>query len=135
MATTDKWISRLEPGGETKSIFDRPAGSPTEYSAKIAALLTEDRLPPLGPGTPNERVREQLASLQLDAAFAPHTVRDRDMASACLAGLWLYHDLIDQAHTIAQDIDTPEGSYWHGLVHRREPDFGNAKYWFRRVGN
>jgi hypothetical protein len=56
------------------------------------------------------------------------------MARACLAGLWLRHDFLDESHALSQDIDTPTGSYWHGIMHRREPDYGNAKYWFRRVG-
>src|SRR5438874_740571 len=68
-------------------------------------------------------------------AFPPSAVRDQDMAAACLAGLWLYHDFLDEAHRISQELDTTTGSYWHGLVHRREPDFSNAKYWFRRVGD
>lgn len=52
-----------------------------------------------------------------------------------MAGLCLLHGQWDRAHEIAQSLSTPEGSFWHGIVHRREPDPGNASYWFRRVGN
>jgi hypothetical protein len=104
------------------------------YSSIVSKLLAVERLNPLGPGEPNAAARPLLAKLTIDGAFAPQPVRDRDMAACCLAGLWLYHDFLDESHRIAQEIETPTGSYWHGLMHRREPDFGNAKYWFRRVG-
>ena len=61
-------------------------------------------------------------------------VSDRLMAQAVRAGLLLVVDAWNEAHEVAQDLDSVEGSYWHGIVHRREPDAGNAKYWFRRVG-
>ena len=53
---------------------------------------------------------------------------------AAMAGLWLYFSCLDEAHTLAQAIETPDGSFWHGIMHRQEPDAGNAGYWFRRVG-
>jgi hypothetical protein len=80
-------------------------------------------------------MRPQLESLTGPDAFAGVPIRHRAMADACRAGLWLYHDFLDASHTISQAIDTTTGSYWHGLMHRREPDFSNAAYWFRKVGD
>ena len=51
-----------------------------------------------------------------------------------IAGLWLYADELDRSHTVSQSIDTPTGSYWHAIMHRREGDFSNSKYWYRRAG-
>jgi hypothetical protein len=106
---------------------------PQRYGPVFAPLLREQRLMPLGPGQPNPAAAAQLKALAAAAAFAPARIQDRDMAAACLAGVWLYHDYLDESHTISQEIDTPTGSYWHGILHRREPDFSNSKYWFRRV--
>jgi hypothetical protein len=38
------------------------------------------------------------------------------------------------AHTVAQDIDTPNGAWVHAYLHRREGDPGNARYWYNRAG-
>ena len=54
----------------------------------------------------------------------------------CLtAAIYLYADNLDSAHQEAQrDESDPEAAYWHGIMHRREGDFSNANYWFRRTG-
>jgi hypothetical protein len=104
------------------------------YSPFVGQLLATSRLPDLGPGTPNVSLRNTLMSLDVTRLCAPQKTQDQQAAAACHAGLWLYHDFVNEAHSIAQDLDTPEGSYWHALVHRREPDFGNSKYWFRHAG-
>jgi len=103
------------------------------YVSPLQDLLREDRLPALGPGSPAPGVRAALEQ-PIEKLFAPAKIVRRDFAQCCLAALWLYFDYLDSSHKISQDIDTAEGSYWHGILHRREPDFGNAKYWFRRVG-
>ena len=51
------------------------------------------------------------------------------------AGLWLYVDELDRSHTISQGIHDSTGSFWHGIMHRREGDFGNSHYWFNKVGH
>jgi hypothetical protein len=107
--------------------------STAPYSPAVRDLLKADRTPPLGAGTPVRTAGEKLRALNLTSLFAPATVRDRTMASACLSGLWLWFDYLDESHSLSQEIHTAEGSFWHGIMHRREGDFANAKYWFARV--
>jgi hypothetical protein len=104
---------------------------PTSYPAPIAALWSADRLPELGRGEPNHPAQAAIDALRLERLFP--RLSDPQAAEACLSGLWLYHDFLDRSHTISQDLHSWVGSYWHGIMHRREPDPDNAKYWFRRV--
>jgi hypothetical protein len=104
------------------------------FSSTVRDLLSQERLFDLGPGSPNESAKDRLKELTVETLFAPERVRHQHFAQACLSGLWLYHDFLDESHALSQDIASAEGSFWHGIVHRREPDYSNAAYWFRRVG-
>jgi hypothetical protein len=55
--------------------------------------------------------------------------------SSALTALW--HDARgewDTAHTVAQDIDSPDGAWIHAYLHRKEGDASNAAYWYTRAG-
>ncbi len=49
-------------------------------------------------------------------------------------GLFYAANDLERAHTIFQEIESAQGAYWHGMLHRREGDFPNALYWMRRAG-
>jgi len=112
-----------------------PAFDPTAYGPVLGELLRAPRLQPLGAGQPKESARPLLDKLTVASAFAHGQVVAADLAACCLAGVWLLHDFLDESHRISQDIGTATGSWWHGIMHRREGDFWNAGYWFRRVGS
>jgi hypothetical protein len=79
---------------------------------------------------------EQAASEPALARLLPRA--DRATRLALAAGLLQVLDFWDQSHHAAQAADdlgeARFSAYWHGIAHRREPDAGNAAYWFRRVG-
>ncbi len=107
---------------------------PKKYGPAVERLLASAPLNELGPGGPISSLSSELSALTAENITAPRKIADRDMASSCLAGLWLVFDFLDDSHKICQDIDTATGGYWHAIMHRREPDFANSKYWFRQVG-
>jgi hypothetical protein len=114
---------------------------PDAYGPVFAPLVATDRRRGLGFGTPDRAALAALEKLSAEKAFAhvqgefgPAQPVDADMGACCVAAVWLVHDFLDESHAISQQVDTPSGSFWHGILHRREGDFSNAKYWFQRVG-
>jgi hypothetical protein len=106
---------------------------PSQYGTEVQAILALDgdgrRPMPLANGARVEAgihaVTKHSAHELFPGAFSPDAAR---------SGLYLYFCGYDESHEISQNISTVEGSFWHGIMHRQEPDAGNAEYWFRRVG-
>ncbi len=95
---------------------------PQLKSAELLELIIASPLPGLGDGPQYSELATWLHE------------NWRQQSSLANAGLWLLAGNLDESHQISQSIESPEGSFWHGIMHRREGDFWNAKYWFRRVG-
>ena len=68
----------------------------------------------------------------MPVAAVMSTVDDESTLIQSAALLW--HDHLDESHDLSQDIPSADGSFLHGIMHRREPDYCNAKYWFNRAG-
>jgi hypothetical protein len=82
-------------------------------------------------GDGNRQAAERLRALTPEQLLTKPVVSLSD-ARALLSGLWLWHDWLDSSHTISQDLHSSTGSFWHAIMHRREGDFSNAKYWYAR---
>jgi hypothetical protein len=74
----------------------------------------------------------RLLSSATPQALLSGPVADIDDASALLSALWLWHDHLEESHRISQSLENKTGSFWHAIMHRREGDFSNARYWYAR---
>ena len=121
------WPGLLELAGRGQ-LFAEPS---------LCLQTTARRLPQLVPDRPlgrrswlSRHVRQTSV-----AAFLPkqHVPTEE---TALRAGLLIWHDFLDEGHGLAQNLEgvpPGRGDHWHAIMHRREPDYANAKYWFRRI--
>ncbi len=125
------WLVRAVRSGVSLKWCDRVA---------IEAPHTPDpRLPALVPRRPAAEVAWLHEAIdQFDAERALGGLNSAADGVAVKAGLFQWHDWLDESHSLAQSVQGQgrhaAGDYWHAIMHRREPDWSNSKYWFRRVG-
>jgi hypothetical protein len=81
----------------------------------------------------NENLQIRIGKLKFPGE--PFSGDKEPYALALRAGLLLWNEALDASHTISQNVHNQTGSYWHGLMHRMEGDYSNAKYWFRQTGS
>ncbi len=108
-------------------------------SVPIPNLLLEELITApgpalLGPGVRPSRLPQAGLASSLASVFQQAKVPPARQP-LIRAAILLWHDHLDESHTLSQDIPGVDGAFLHGLMHRREPDYGNAKYWFHRVGS
>src|SRR5580658_7208353 len=107
---------------------------PTQYGPEVARVLALEgngqRLMPLTCERSSSKPAHALLTTLDSRAVFPEAADP----GAAMAGLWLYFSCFEEAHSLVQDSTTPECELWHAILHRREPDSGNAAYWFRKVG-
>ena len=135
---------RVEGAGRDLDIIAKAiesgAGVGGEASSVIAALALAgfggDLGPPLVQDSPKRPGLLRGASELTLAKLLPKAPRTSLLTVS--AGLLQILDDWHASHEAAQlaeDLgETEFSAYWHGIAHRREPDPGNAAYWFRRVG-
>jgi hypothetical protein len=100
----------------------------------ISRAISEGLPQTLPLGTPVADAKPALQAMTDQTVSNNRRVRMPHDAEALRAGLWLLYDYMEESHELSQKIATPSGSYWHAILHRREPDASNAKYWLARVG-
>ena len=101
--------------------------------AKLTPLLDTPGPAELGPGPRKGVCDEAALNHELDKLFGSASLPDQQQ-QLIRALLLLWHDHFESSHSISQATGNADGAFVHGILHRREPDYSNAAYWFRRVG-
>jgi len=128
------WVIRCAASGEKISTMEAP--NDRKYPICRLPLLAPPR-----PTNESDWLLEHLTAFSAENpdATLPIKMRSKVDVIALRAGLFQWHDFLNESHELSQSIEgqgeNQLGDYWHAIMHRREPDYSNAKYWFRQIGN
>src|ERR1044072_4907593 len=92
-----------------------------------------DHFSPHAPELVPQEGNDANLSSQLKSAD-PFDGRSGPMVECCRAGLLLWNDDLEPAPPLIQDLPDQTAAFWHAILHRREGDYGNARYWWARTG-
>jgi hypothetical protein len=112
--------------------MNAPAAAPAPWTG-FKALIATPSLPDLGPKPRPDRLPTAELHARLERFFQEQAIAESLRPWLRSAAL-LWHDHLEASHELSQQVAGPDGSFLHGLMHRREPGYGNARHWFHRVG-
>lgn len=131
----------IQNGDVSKDAWERVATAARDGRLQLVAPASIARSPSLPALAPKEEwlpAWKQAAVGRCDSALG-NPVRSKVDLVALQAGILQMGDHLAASHEHSQSIEgrgkRQAGDYWHAINHRREPDYGNARYWFRHVGN
>ncbi|QDU82201.1 hypothetical protein Pla110_39560 [Polystyrenella longa] len=105
----------------------------TSLSEGAPCKINDLDLPKLAPAEPGRRfhwLRDAIQELTADKKLG-----DTQQRIELSAALFQLHGFLNASHEASQSWEGEAiADHWHAIMHRREPDYGNAKYWCRRVG-
>jgi hypothetical protein len=107
-------------------------GLPEETAKALEPL---ERALPLSEAMPSLTAEQPASEDVRQAAEAAMSAEPIASRPSLQAAILLYIDELEASHRISQGIDNATGAFLHGIMHRREGDFSNSHYWFRRVGS
>jgi hypothetical protein len=108
----------------------------TRIALFVERLEDRESLPELQPDSAwDTDLTDEITECSPIDLFMPVEVKNEKAAQAVKAGVLLWNDELSLSHDICQGLKTPESSYIHGVMHRREGDYSNAKHWFAKAKN
>jgi hypothetical protein len=107
----------------------------SDLAHRLMKINAEHAYESLVPKTPDGSEAKSLLDATEAASLLAKPPANPDDADLLLSALYLWHDYLNASHKISQAISSSTGSFWHAIMHRREGDFSNSKYWYARCAD